>query len=132
MVDSVLQIAESSEINNVTNPLTMNNVTPAPTPTATPNLTGNDEISGVVRALIGTFLPQFRATVVLIDESTSQVIASQITDTNGFYQFDNVPAGTFTVQSCIVIDNTEYFGLRSGRTPPDPYADIFATQGVCP
>lgn len=132
MVDSVLQIVESSEINNVTDPLAMNNVTPAPTPTATPNLTGNDEISGVVRALIGTFLPQFRATVVLIDESTSQVIASQITDTNGFYQFDNVPAGTFTVQSCIVIDNTEYFGLRSGRTPPDPYADIFATQGVCP
>lgn len=132
MVDSVLQIDELSEINNVTNPLTVLNVTPAATPTPTPNLTGNDEISGVVRALIGTFLPQFRATVLLINESTSQVLAIEVTDVNGFYEFNNVPAGTYTVQSCIIIDNTEYFGLRSGRTPPDPYADIFATQGVCP
>lgn len=132
MVDSVLQVDELSETNNVTDPLTVNNVTPAATPTPTPNLTGNDEISGVVRALIGTFLPQFRATVLLIDEGTSQIVAVEVTDENGFYEFDTVPAGTFTVQTCIVIDNTEYFGLRSGRTPPDPFADIFATQGACP
>lgn len=132
MVDSVLQIGEVSEVNNVTNPLSVTNVTPAATPTPTPNLTGNDEISGVVRALIATFLRQFRATVVLIDESTSQVVATEITDENGYYQFDNVPAGTYSVQSCIVIDNTEYFGFRTGRTPPDPSADIFALQGACP
>ncbi len=132
MVDSVLQIPEVSEVNNVTNPLTMNNVTPAATPTPTPNLTGNDEISGVVRALIATFLRQFRATVVLIDESTSSIVATDITDQNGYYQFDNVPPGTYTVQTCIVIDNREYFGFRTGRTPPDPSADIFALQGACP
>ncbi|MBK8906064.1 MAG: pilus assembly protein [Anaerolineaceae bacterium] len=132
MVDSVRQIVEVSEVNNVTNPLTVLNVTPAATPTPTPNLTGNDEISGVVRALLGTFLRQFRATVVLINESTSQVVAVQSTDQNGYYQFDNVPPGNYTVQSCVVIDNIEYFGFRTGRTPPDPSADIFALQGACP
>lgn len=132
MVDSVFQTDELSELNNVTDPLSVNYVTPAATPTPTPDLVGADEISGVVRVLIGTFLRQYRATVFLFDETTSQVIAAEVTDENGFYQFSNVSAGIYTVQSCVVIDNTEYFGLRTGRTPPDPSADIFALQGVCP
>lgn len=132
MVDSVLQIPEVSEVNNVTNPLTVLNVTPAATPTPTPNLTGSDQISGVVRALIGSWLLQFRAQVVLINESTSTIVASTQTDQNGYYLFNNVPAGTYTVQSCINIDGNTYFGLRTSRTPPDPYADIWAQAGGCP
>lgn len=132
MVDSVIQIPEVSEVNNVTDPLTVTNVIPGNTPTPTPNLTGNDEIGGVVFAFLAGYLPQFRATVQLIDQNTSQVVATEITDENGYYQFDSVPVGNYTVQSCIVIDNIEYFGLRINRTPPDPYADIFANQGACP
>jgi hypothetical protein len=132
MVDSVLQIPEVSEVNNVTDPLSVTNVTPAATPTPTPDLTGDTEISGVIRALIGSWLLQFRASVVLIDESTSTVVASAQTDQNGYYLFENVPAGNYTVQSCIVIDNNTYFGLRTNRTPPDPYADIWAQAGGCP
>lgn len=132
MVDSVLQVPEVSETNNVTNPRTVLNVTPAATPTPTPDLVGDNEISGQVRALIGIYLPQFRAEVFLIDESTSLILDRTTTDENGFYIFDTVPLGTYTVQACIVIDNNQYFGLRTGRTPPNPYVDIYAAQGVCP
>ncbi len=134
MVDSVLQIQEVSETNNVTNPRTVLNVTPAatPTPTPTPNIVGDSEISGVVFALRGTYLRQFRADVFLTDESTSQIVSRTTTDENGFYIFDTVPVGTYTVHACIVIDNSQYFGLRTGRTPPNPYVDIFAAPGACP
>ena len=83
-------------------------------------------------AFLAGYLPQFRATVFLINEATLQIVATAVTDVNGYYQFDNVPSGVYTVRSCMVIDNIQYFGRRSGRTPPDPYADIFANQGVCP
>ena len=132
MVDSVLQVPEVIETNNVTNPRTVLNVTPGATPTPTPDLVGNNEISGLVRALVGIYLPQFRAEVFLIDESTSLIVARATTDENGFYIFDTVPLSTYTVQACIVIDNNQYFGLRTGRTPPNPYVDIYAAQGVCP
>lgn len=132
MVDSVLQVPEIIETNNVTDPRTVLNVTPAATPTPTPDLVGNSELSGLVRALVGTYLPQFRAEVFLTDESTSLVVARTSTDENGFYAFNTVPAGTYTVHACILIDNVQYFGLRTSRTPPNPYVDIYAAQGVCP
>ncbi|WP_420642333.1 TadE/TadG family type IV pilus assembly protein [Candidatus Leptofilum sp.] len=132
MVDSVLQIPENIETNNVTDPLTVNNVTPAATPTPTPDLVGDSELSGLVRALVGTYLPQFRAEVFLTDESSSLIVAKTATDENGYYVFDTVPPGTYTVHACILIDNVQYFGLRTGRTPPNPYVDIYAAQGVCP
>lgn len=132
MVDSVLQISEINETNNVTDPRTVLNVTPAATPTPTPNLTGDSELSGLVQALIGIYLPQFRAEVFLTDESTSLIVARTSTDENGFYIFDTVPPGTYTLHACIVINNIEYYGLRTGRTPPNPYVDIYAAQGVCP
>ncbi|RMG95496.1 MAG: hypothetical protein D6706_11915, partial [Chloroflexi bacterium] len=133
MVDSIEEIVEPIESNNISTPFSIDYVTPAntPTPTPTPIGGGIDTISGVVRSLNVEWLPQFRAIVSLIDESTSTVVATTLTDQNGFYQFNNLPAGTYSVTACVTIDNQTHFGIRTGLTPPNPYGDIFMLPGPC-
>ncbi|MCB8942811.1 MAG: pilus assembly protein [Ardenticatenaceae bacterium] len=133
MVDSVLQVNEDIETNNISAPLTVDYVTPANTPTPSPTPGGNDidTISGIVRVRITNWVPAYRALVTLINGS-SNPIASMYTDNNGFYQFTNVPAGTYTVTSCYELDGAFFFGNRTGITPPDPLVNIFMLQGACP
>ncbi|HEX6386028.1 MAG TPA: TadE/TadG family type IV pilus assembly protein [Anaerolineae bacterium] len=133
MVDSLQAIPESIETNNISTPFAYNQVTPAftPTPTATPNPNGTDTLSGVVRRLAGNWIPQFRAQVTLIDESTARIVATAESDVNGFYQFTNLPAGTYTIRACLIVDNKPYVGQRTGMTPPNFFADIFMIQGPC-
>ena len=82
----------------------------------------------------GNFLSQERMHLSAIEEATGEVVAVTYSDENGFYQFDNLIVGTsYTVQGCIMIDNNAYFGVRTNRTPPDAFADIFAVQSTsCP
>lgn len=137
MVDSVLQISEVSELNNVTNPLTVLNVTPAATPTPTPNLTGDSEISGVVQVLTSELLTQFRALVTLVDPGApgSGVVAITQTDAEGLYTFSNIgpaisPSG-YTIKACVTIDNNSFFGLRTGINPPTNFANVYMIPGPC-
>ncbi|WP_420630389.1 TadE/TadG family type IV pilus assembly protein [Candidatus Leptofilum sp.] len=137
MVDSVLQTDELSETNNVTNPLTVNNVTPAATPTPTPELSGDNEISGVVQVLTTELLTQFRAFVILIDPGAAGngIVATTQSDSEGFYIFSNIPPAIspsgYTVTACVVIDNAPFFGLRTGINPPNNLANVFMIPGPC-
>lgn len=130
MVDSVLQIVEVSEINNVTNPLTVNNVTPAATPTPTVPSSGIDEISGFALIVTDKAIPQFRAFITLLSGTT--VIDTAVTDVNGYYQFDNVGAGTYSVSACVQIDDSEWYGVINGIAPPNTLAYIGMFEAPCP
>ncbi len=137
MVDSLSapiggQIPESLEDNNVSNPATIFDVTPAATPTATPTTdpSGAQFISGIVQSRVIQWVPQARATVRLVD-SSGATIATALTDLNGFYEFQNVLVDTYTVFSCIDIDNVGYFGVRTGITPPNSLANIYMLPGPC-
>jgi hypothetical protein len=129
MVDSVQQIVEADETNNISTPFPFDEVTPGPTPTPSPTPGGNDTISGIVRVRITNWVPAYRAMVKLMNGTT--VVATQFTDDNGIYQFTGVPIGNYTITACYEIDNVHFFGTRTGITPPDPLANIFMLQGPC-
>ncbi len=137
MVDSVQQVAESIETNNVSQPATIIDVTPANTPTPSPTPDGSNTIAGRVYILTTELLPQFRAVVRLVDPGLpgDGVIAIGQTDFNGVYVFNNVPTavnpGGYTVTACVYIDNTSYFGSRIGITVPNTNANLFMIQGPC-
>jgi hypothetical protein len=124
VVDSILQIDESNELNNISTPLYVANVTPAPSPTPSATPDGNLSISGIVRAFILDWVPQYRAKVYLVVGRT--VVQGPIeTGPNGLYQFNQVAPGSYSVYACIDIGNQTYVGQRTGVVPPDPFADVF-------
>ena len=137
MVDSVQQIAESVETNNISQPGTVVDVTPAATPTPSPTPDGSNTIAGRVYILTTELLPQFRAVVQLIDPALpgNGVVGITQTDFNGVYVFNNVPpaqnAGGYTVTACVYIDNTSYFGSRTGINVPNTNANLFMIEGPC-
>lgn len=137
MVDSVQQIAESIETNNISQPATIINVTPASTPTPSPTPDGSQVVGGVVQVLAGRLLPQFRAVVRIIDPGLpgDGVIGIQQSDFNGFYNFNNIPPsvnpGGYTLTACVYIDNISYFGIRTGITPPNDVVSIYMLPGPC-
>ena len=131
MVDSVEQIDELIETNNISTPITVTGVITASSPTPSPTPGGTDTIGGIVYVLVTDWVPAYRALVTLID-SSSQPVAQMLTDSNGFYQFAGVPPDTYTVTACYELDGDFFFGNRTGITPPDPFASIFMLQGPCP
>lgn len=133
VVDSILQIDEANNFNNISTPLYVANVTPAPSPTPSPTPDGNLFVSGIVRAFILDWVPQYRAKVYLV--VGGNVIQGPLeTGPNGLYQFNQVQTGTYEVYACINIDGNEYVGQRTGVVPSDPFADIFMLPDVagCP
>lgn len=126
MVDSVLQVAEGDETNNVSSALHVPNVTPAPSPTPSPTVEGAGEISGQVMAFIGNWAPQRRAQVWLVDTSTATVSAGPVqTEYDGRYFIGGVAPGTYNLYACIEIDNLTFVGARPGISPSTPFGDIF-------
>jgi hypothetical protein len=126
VVDSILQIDESNNFNNISDPLYVPNVTPAPSPTPSPTPNGAGAISGIVRAFILDWVPQYRARVFLV--SGGNVIQGPIeSGPNGLYSFNSVPVGTYEVYACFDLGGEIYVGVRTGimSVPPDPFADIF-------
>ncbi len=134
MVDSVQQVTEALEDNNVSSNLAVPDVTPAVPPTATPTPDGTEQISGAIRILTSELLPQFRAVVQLI-HPTLGVVAKTQSDFNGFYSFNNIPAlpdpDRYTVTACILFDTGSYFGTRTGIQSPYPYANVYMLSGPC-
>jgi hypothetical protein len=124
VVDSILQIDESNNFNNISSPLYVPNVTPAPSPTPSPTPDGDGTISGIVRAFIIDWVPQYRAKVYLV--AGGNVVQGPVeTGPNGLYAFNMVPIGTYEVYACIDIGSDTYVGVRTGISPDDPFADIF-------
>jgi hypothetical protein len=134
MADSVLQISEAQETNNVTQPLFMNDVQQGPTPTPTSSLGGSNQISGGVVAHGDDYVLQYRAVVSLIDNSSGQVIGVTTSDINGYYQFNNVPSPTtsYTVAGCMLIDGSEWYGFIIVGSVPITTAHVTMRVGPCP
>lgn len=137
MVDSagapgIGQIPEERENNNINdNPLLVTDIilaaTPTPTPTVDPS--GDNIIAGTVNSRVIELATQFRAVVRLIDnDGIYNTIES---DENGYYEFLNVPDGTYSVQACIEIDGVSYSGVRAGITPPNTVANVYMFPGGC-
>jgi hypothetical protein len=137
MVDSLEQINESDETNNISAQLIYSQVTPAPTPTptATPGIGTNDIFGTVYRPSEKGISPLTRAEVLVVDNATSQVIArTESHYISGFYLFTDLPSGNYTIMACGGLDTTEYFGFRSSIDVPYAFPiTIFAVDGVvCP
>ncbi len=124
MVDSLEQVPELIEDNNISTPAFYDQVTPAatPTPTFTPSPGGNF-ISGVVR-LAETGTRQNRAQMALADAG-GIIIRTTESDANGFYTFADVPDGVYTVYGCIPLDGGSAGGSRAGISVPP--SNEFAT-----
>jgi hypothetical protein len=139
MVDSLEQINESIETNNISTPLAYNQVTPAvtPTPSPTPQL-GIDNVIGIVyRPTNKGLSPLLRANVYLVDAGTSAVIATTTSDPfTGIYFFTNLPQTTYNVYACGSLSTSEgtieYFGLRTGINLPYPFPVNIYTDTTIP
>lgn len=140
MVDSLEQINESNETNNISAQLLYNQVTPAPTPTPTAPSTGADLVIGTVyRNTTRGLAPLLRADVTIIDSGSGNVIGRTISDPiTGVYRFTSLPLGTYTVMACGSINtsagNVEYFGWRTAITLPYPFlVNIYTDDSIpCP
>lgn len=134
-VDSLEQVVETDETNNITDPLTGIPLTPAATPTPVITLTPVPlhSITGLVYTFEDGFQPQFRAQLQLIDEATGQTIATGMSDITGAYAFLNLPATTtYRVEGCLNMDGVEYFGYRTHLTPPQNLTYISLLARPCP
>lgn len=130
MVDSVQQVDEFVEVNNISEPYEIDDVVQAATPTPVATAIGGDQvISGVVKAFTTELVPQWRASVQVI--SGGAIFASGYTDGNGYYEFDTIPAGSYSVKACVQIDNQTYSGMRTNISPPNIFTNIYLLPGPC-
>ncbi len=126
MVDSLEQVFEASEVNNLTGPLNVRVTPAAVTPTPSPTPGGSQSISGRVYANISNWAPQRRASVWLIDRSTGNVLHGPVTtDADGRYSFNNISPVAYDIYACFRLENAWYVGNRPMITPPNLYADLF-------
>jgi hypothetical protein len=132
-VDSLERVIETDETNNITDGLVIF-VTPAATPTPSPTPGGADTISGAAYTFEDDLIPQFRALISLIDETSGQTIATTQSDQFGYYAFNGVPqpVSTYMVTACITIDGEEWFGYRNGILPPNLLVILVMFEGPCP
>jgi hypothetical protein len=73
------------------------------------------------------------AYVILINENSQSPAQTAETDSNGYYEFSDLPASdSYTIKACLRLDGIDYVGLRSGIVPPDPFTDIYMLEGNCP
>jgi hypothetical protein len=139
MVDSIEQIAEEIETNNITQGLVVAVTPPLQTPTPTPTPSGSDIIAGVVRIFTGSdWVPQFRAEVYIIQTSgvaTPTVVSILESSMTGGYFFNQAITGeTYTVYACYTLSGITYTAGRPGIVPYNPYVDLFMrpSQTGCP
>jgi hypothetical protein len=126
MVDSLLQVSENIETNNLTGPLTVAVTPAAVTPTPSPTPGGTQSISGRVYAYTTNWAPQQRASVWLVDPGSGNVLQGPIaTDRDGRYAFNNLTAVPYDLYACFQLDTKWYVGTRPAIVPPNPYAEVF-------
>jgi hypothetical protein len=141
MVDSIQQITETLETNNISGPLTVF-VTPQPTPTTTATPTSGTTIAGTVRRFTGSnWIPQLRAWVYLVQVSSMPsptLVAQTISGSTGSYFFTQaIPGEEYTVYACFFVGGSPpqtFVGTRTGIIAPNTLVDIFmmpSTQ-ACP
>ena len=136
MVDSIEQIDESIETNNISAMATADYVligdTPTPSPTP-PGGIGTNTIAGIVNWTSPDGLDPLHRADVKLYNSLGIIIDFAETDASGFYQFTNLPDDTYMVTACGNLDGDRY-GLRTGIVIPDPLpiVNIFTSVAPCP
>lgn len=131
VIDSLQMIVETDKTNNISLPGLVPYVTPAATLTPSPTTAvGTDSISGIVRYRVTNWQLAGRAVVTLFNNS-GQAIATTTTNLHGFYNFANLPPGTYNLRACTTIDNIVFSGVRIGVTPPDSFANVYMLPGPC-
>ncbi len=137
MVDSILQITEGDEGNNITTPLAIAVTPPAQTPTPVPTPSGDTTIAGIVRIFTGSdWVPQFRAQVYLVQVSgvpTPTVVDQTSSSVTGSYFFTNaIPGVNYSVYACYTLSGASgtvvYSAVRSGINSPNLYVDMFMME----
>lgn len=130
--DSLEQIDETDETNNITDSLTSVEVTPAATPTPSPTPGGTDTISGGAFTLADELVLQFRARLWLVESGTIRGYTTS--DINGYYAFTSVspPTTTYSVIGCIAIDGEDWYGILTGILPPNTTAHVIMLKQACP
>jgi len=118
MVDSISSISEDDETNNISAPLTVTGVITAVIPTATPTPeSGGNKIHGVTWRIAPTGLtPILRAQMLLFDSDNNLIDETTSSQTSGYYAFNNMPSGDYTVVACSLINNTNIGAVRIGIT----------------
>lgn len=124
MVDTIFNVSESNENNNIAGPL-MVAVTPGNTPTPAPTLEGSGAINGIVWTNFTRWVPQGRAFVFLVEvEETSPGVFTKrklsFTTSavgSGGFTFANVPPATppkyYEVVACFEVDGVTRVGTRA-------------------
>ncbi|MCB0035836.1 MAG: hypothetical protein KDE51_17515, partial [Anaerolineales bacterium] len=135
MVDSVKQVFETDETNNVSGPLVVDVAYITPTPSPTP---GNSIIAGTVFSNVdGPWQPQGRATVYLYQQDGEAAILAAITSSQletGYYSFASLSGNTdYTVVACFNIGEQVFVGSRT-TAAPNQFLDIFMVSELngCP
>ncbi len=138
MVDSLQEIDEGDEGNNIVGPGLITGVIPGPTPTPSPTPGGGaNSISGIVKARLSDWFAQHRALVKLVNQGTGRIDATALTNQDGVYTFNDVAPGTYTIVACQQLDGIWFQGLRINiSVPPSTMlADVWMRDqdiGVCP
>jgi hypothetical protein len=118
-VDNWDHIAEGEENNNASSAINVT-VSGAPIPTSTPtSVPDPGTIDGFTRIWPGSGVPdiQGQIPVYLYQGSDPEPIMTTISNDNGYYRFDNVPAGTnYRVYAETMVDSVIY----CGSTDPIP------------
>ncbi len=138
MVDSIEQINEAIETNNISTPAAVTGIQIADTPTPTPPFgVGSESLMGFVQWPSDDGLdPLLRAQVTLYDQVSGQFVARvEASAISGFYQFNNIPTGTYRIEACGGIDaEKSFFGMRVAIAVPNvlPLVSIFTNHVPCP
>lgn len=140
MVDSVEQITELDETNNISTPDVVEHVIPADTPTPTPTYpSGEETLMGFVQRPSSDGLdPLLRARVSVYDQLSGQFVRTVFSsETTGFYRLDDLPPGLYRIEACGGIDGQgSYFGMRTNIVIPRPsvlpLVNVFTNQVPCP
>ena len=114
MVDSLEKIAEDDETNNISAVTLVEDVLTAVPPTATPVPAGGYKIHGYTyRPVAGGATKVLRTTMYLSDDTPVLIRTTTSSISNGYFLFDNVPNGTYSVLACSSID-----GITIGKLTP--------------
>jgi len=135
MVDSIEQIEEVYETNNISAMATADYVTPGPTPTPspTPISGGENTIIGIVSWVSPDGLDPLNRAFVYLYNSSGILVNFTRADSGGFYQFQSLPDDTYTIRACGNLDVDRY-GARTGIIIPSvlPVVNIYTDPVACP
>lgn len=130
-VDMGNLVFETNDFNNLSDvSATVPIATAVATPTYEPTPNGAFEVDATTWAFRQGWVSQPRTFVRLID-SSSAIVASALTDYNGYFHFNGVFSGSYTLIACVLINGQQFASITSITVPYSPQ-NIYMTPGGCP